>query len=443
MFQSDFTLEEFKQRRQRLCRAVDRKQTVLLVPGAESPAGTSDFRQDNDFYYLCGVEEPHAYLTIDVQRDRTTLYLPHAAQVVPQECGEICCAENADWVKATCGVDEVFGVEMLTSRLQPASTIYLPYEVGQGKETSDDTSRAQTRHVLSDPWNGRLNRPAHLAQLLRERFPGTALENLSPLIAELRCLKSDKELELMRRAGTLTADAVCEAMRSTQAGVMEYQLDAIMRYHFIAGGARDRGYIAICSSGKNIPYPHYGGNYNELTDWVLCDCAPDYHYYTSDIGRMWPINGRYSEEQRAIYGYVVEYHKVLLEEIKPGRMWDEVHRATADRMRPVFATWAFHSPVQREAAEALFEWTGHISHAVGMAVHDGDHHRQRPLEPGMVFAVDPTIESKKDALYVRVEDTVVVTEAGVENLTAGAPLELDEVEKLVQQQGMLQAFPTR
>jgi Xaa-Pro aminopeptidase len=110
-------------------------------------------------------------------------------------------------------------------------------------------------------------------------------------------------------------------------------------------------------------------------------------------------------------------------------------------MKPVFDSWVFSSSVHREAAQALFEWSGHISHAVGMAVHDGSHHRERALEPGMVFSVDPTVESKGHALYVRVEDTVVVTETGMENLTEGAPIELDDVETLMKEDGLLQAFP--
>lgn len=442
MFQSDFTLEEFKARRERLCELVGDTGAVILLQGQRDPIGSSEFRQYNDFYYLCGVEEPHAYLSIEVGSGRTTLYLQHEAQITPQEEGEFFCAENPEFVKTTCGVDNVLGVEKLAACLQRATSVYTPFEAGQGKGVSDDNAQALTRNTLADPWDGRLNRPAHLVKLLKDRLPGVAVENLSPLIMDMRCIKSPKEIELMGRAGELTAVGVCEAMRSTRSGVMEYQLDAVMRYHFLAGGARDRAYIAICSSGKNIPFPHYCKNHNELTDWVLCDCAPDYHYYASDIGRMWPINGTYSKEQRSIYGYVVEYHKTLLDEIKPGRMWHEVHRLAAERMKPVFDEWEFTLPEYRAAAEALFEWRGHISHAVGMAVHDGNHHRQdRPLEVGMVFSIDPTIESKKDKLYVRIEDTVVVTADGCENFTEAAPIELDDVEKMMKEDGLVQAFP--
>ncbi len=266
---------------------------------------------------------------------------------------------------------------------------------------------------------------------------------------ELRSVKSPAELARLRHAGRLTAEGIREAMRSTAPGVYEYQLDAVMRYHFIAGGGSDRAYNSIIATGTNILYPHYNAVNQRLEDgdWLLGDSAADYRYYVSDIGRMWPVNGVYSADQRSLYGYVVEYHKTLLACIRPGRMYTDVHEEAAERMRPVYAAWEFCTPVLRELAALLFEFTGHISHAVGLNCHEGlslfgrGNHYQRPFEPGMVFSVDPTIDSKPHRTYVRVEDTVAVTEEGVEILTAAAPLELDDVEDLMCEDGMLQTFP--
>ena len=121
---------------------------------------------------------------------------------------------------------------------------------------------------------------------------------------ELRLVKDEKEIALMREAGAITATATTDAMRATRPGMKEYELDAALRYRFIQRGARDEGYCAIIPSGDNIRYAHYSANQNTLMDggWVLLDGAPDYHYYTSDIGRMWPINGTFSSEQRIFTG---------------------------------------------------------------------------------------------------------------------------------------------
>ena len=224
---------------------------------------------------------------------------------------------------------------------------------------------------------------------------------------------------------------------------MEYQLDSVMRYHFLAGGAADRAYYAIVAGGPNAWYGHYSSNDCELRDgdMVLVDCAPDFHYYASDIGRMWPVNGTYSQWQREVYGFVVEYHKVLLAAIRPGRMLEDIRLDAAETMAGVLDGWTFSSAAHEAGAQAMLDFRGHLSHCVGMSVHDGGLHYTRPLEVGIVFSVDPQLRVPEEELYVRVEDTVVVTEDGIENFTQEAPLELDDVEAIVREEGLLQAFP--
>ena len=196
------------------------------------------------------------------------------------------------------------------------------------------------------------------------------------------------------------------------------------------GGAVGDAYCPIIPGAANAGDPHYMANDCRLDDGdiVLLDCAPDYHYYTSDIGRMWPISGTFNTEQRALYGYVVEYHKAILSQIRPGVMRSDVHKVAAEMMQPAFEAWPFVSEEQRETARILFAFTGHISHGVGMAVHDVSQHYDRPFEPGMVFAVDPMAWDNKRDTYYRVEDTVVVTADGYENLTESCPIEIDDIE---------------
>ncbi len=176
--------------------------------------------------------------------------------------------------------------------------------------------------------------------------------DLCPILDEMRAIKSEKEIALLRRAGKLCARGIIDAMRSTKPGVMEYHLEAVMRYHYLAGGARDAAYKAIVAGGKNGWHAHYNANASVLEDGdlVLVDSAPDFQYYTSDIGRMWPVNGTYTNGQRELYGFIVEYHKVLLSIIKPGLTSVEITTKAAQIMTDRFDEFSFSKDSYKQAA---------------------------------------------------------------------------------------------
>ena len=220
---------------------------------------------------------------------------------------------------------------------------------------------------------------------------------------------------------------------------MEYQLAAVADYIFLVNGAKGGGYNPIVASGPNIWYGHYSRNDRRLQDGdlVLMDYAPDYKGYTSDIGRMFPANGRYSRWQRELYGFVVEYHKALLKRIRAGVTAEEVLEGAAEEMRRLVEKVSFSKPAYEKAAREMLAFKGHLSHSVGMEVHDPGNYRSEPLRPGLVFSVDPQMWVPEERLYIRVEDTVLMTEGGVEVLTGSAPLELEDVERTMREEGLL------
>jgi Xaa-Pro aminopeptidase len=168
------------------------------------------------------------------------------------------------------------------------------------------------------------------------------------------------------------------------------------------------------------------------------DYAPDYRYYVSDIGRVWPVNGKYNAWQRELLQFVLEYHKAVLTRIRPGVTPAQIMEEAKKAMEPVFARTTFSKPIYEQAARRLVESGGGVfSHTVGMAVHDVGSYRAG-LKPGHVFSVDPQLRVPEENLYLRYEDTVVVTETGVENFTDFLPMELDDLERLVQEKGVLQ-----
>jgi Xaa-Pro aminopeptidase len=442
MFQTDFSRQEFQARRARVYQAIG-PEAVALIRGAAKDPGHSVFRQDNNFYYLCGVEVPHAYLLLDGTNQTSTLFLAHQSPKQVETEGEILSAENPDLGQELTGVDEVLGIEHLARHLERVRVLYTPMRQGEGPGMSADTLWRAQQEVYSDPWDGRPDRMRHLVATLRQRCPGAEIRDLAPVLDELRLIKSEQELALLRRAGQLSARGVIEAMRSTRPGVIEYQLDAVMRYHYLVNGARDAAYHAIIAGGANAWYGHYSANNCPLQDGdlVLVDCAPDYHYYTSDIGRMWPVNGRYSPLQCELYGFIVEYHKVLLSLIRPGVTDTQIQQEAAAEMLQVIEKTHFSKDIYEAAARRALDFPYHMSHCVGMAVHDPGHYRGKALQPGTVFALDPQMWIPEEKRYIRVEDTVVVTEDGIENLTADAPLELEDVEALMQEQGLLDRYP--
>jgi Xaa-Pro aminopeptidase len=235
-------------------------------------------------------------------------------------------------------------------------------------------------------------------------------------------------------------------MRSSEPGVTEFQLDAAARYVFLINDARLEGYRSITASGtENINNMHYFRNTRALKDGdlVLMDFAPDYRYYVSDIGRVWPVNGKYSAQQRELLQFVLEFHKAVLSRIRPGVTSAQIHDEAKKAMEAVFARTRFSKPIYEKAARTLVETGGGVfSHTVGMAVHDVGSYRG-PLKPGQVFSIDPQLRVPEEQLYLRFEDTVVVTETGVENFTHFLPMELDDMEKLVREKGIVQLLPAQ
>jgi Xaa-Pro aminopeptidase len=441
MYQRDFTIEEFRGRRDAVCEAIG--DATALIAGAPMPTGLTPFRQYNDFYYLCGIEVPQSYLMLDGGTGKATLFLPEGDLISVDNDDPILSADVPDYVKEITGVDAVCKRDQLFPRLERISTLYTFMRNGEGLQECLGSLGLARHAIEADPCDGHPDRGAWFCQKLASQYSNLEIRDLAPIIYSMRLIKSDREISLLQRAGQLSALGLCDAMRATAPGVMEYQLAAVLQYHYIAGGARDYSYIPIVGGGKNAYYGHYHANSAALSDGdlVLVDCAPDYHYYTSDITRMWPVNGTFTSAQRALYGFVTAYHQTLLAGIRPGRTCDEIEEEAIEIMRSRLGEFNFATASHASGAEWMFNFRGHLSHSVGMSVHDGGGHKKVPLQPGMVFSVDPQMKIDKDRLYLRVEDTGVVTEDGFDAFTKDAPYELDDIEATMRGDVVVKTYP--
>jgi len=443
--QADFPSEELAARRGRVLEFVG-EDGFGLVQGAAAAPGFVVFRQSNELYYLTGLEVPHAYLLLDGRDRRSVLFLPHRDARRERGEGKMLSAEDADLVEELTGVDEVLGIEQLARRLyrlamrSPARVLYTPFSPAEGAAQSRDELLIGHASHVSDPWDGRASREGRFRQLLQSRYPQFEIRDLIPILDEMRTVKSPREIDLIRKASRLAGLGIMEAIRSTEPGAKEYQIDAAARFVFLSNGARGEAYRSITAGGTNAYFGHYYRNDAVLKagDLVLMDYAPDYRYYASDVTRMWPVDGTFTPWQSSLYGFIVMYSKALIRRIRPGVTAAEILDAAAEEMKGELEATTFARPSHEKAARDALAFRGHLSHPVGMAVHDVGRYRDKALVSGIVLTVDPMLWVHEERLYVRMEDTVVVTEDGVESFTDFMPSELDEIESLMQEDGILQ-----
>lgn len=455
LFAGDFPAAEFAERRGRVLDAIG-PAGVAVLQGAASPLGYVRFRQTNSFYYLTGVETPHAYLLLNGRTRQSVLYLPHRNRRREASEGRLLSAEDAELAREHTGVEAVRGSEALGDDLARLAwgnrppTIHTPFAPAELAAMSRDLATRGNSDIANDPWDGRPPREARFVELLRERFPRMPVADLSPVLDRLRLIKSEREIALIRRATRLSGLALVEAMRSTRPGIYERELDAVGKFLFFRDGAQAGAYYSLVAGGTNAWYPHYHRGASRLRDGdlVLMDYAPDLGYYTSDVTRMWPVNGVWSEWQRDLYGFYLACYRALLDALRPGDA-AAVLGAAARRMEEIVAGWPFTKPHFRDAAETFVAgYTRRaagrpqsLGHGVGMAVHDvGD--ADGTLAPGMVFTIEPQFRVPEERIYLRLEDVIVITEDGAENLSEFVPMTLDGIEETMREEGILDRYPS-
>ncbi|MBI3005628.1 MAG: aminopeptidase P family protein [Ignavibacteriales bacterium] len=454
LFTSDFPPEEFAQRRARIFESID-PNALALLQGAPSPQGYTRFRQYNEFYYVCGVEVPHAYILLDGARKQATVYLPHRNERRERSEGKLLSAEDGELVQKLTGIENVAATDLLAEHLAAAArstnirTIYTPFQPGEGIAMSRDLALRYNADIAADPFDGRTSREGRFVLLVKERFPMFELKDLSPILDNLRMIKSERELQLIRKATRLGGLALIEGMRSTAPGIMEYELDAMAKYIFYRNGAQGEAYYSLIASGPNALVGHYNAGKRIMKDgdMLLFDFAPDVGYYMSDVTRVWPVNGTFSPSQRELYAFYLACYKAILNAIRPGVTAQAIKREIGAEMEKILAKTKFSKPLYEEAAKrfvsnyknsaanpatTMGHWTGMATHDVGFD--------PGPLKPGMVFTIEPSLVVREENINIRLEDLVIITQKGKEVVSEFIPMEIEEIEKLMKEDGILQRY---
>jgi Xaa-Pro aminopeptidase len=418
---------------------------VAVVQGAAEVPAYRRFRQSNQFFYLTGVEVPRAIVVIDGKAKSTTLYLQPRDERWERSEGPI--LVPGEEAARIAGVDAALPYEAFATLVDGVAregrTFYVPHRpevLGAG------TPNAVVRHqtlTAADPWDGRPSRAENFIARIKARAPQLVVQDLDPVVDALRLIKSPREIALIREATRISMLGIQEAMRAAQPGMYEYEIAAVSDYLYTRHNAQGFAYFALVAAGVNAHWPHYHASQSMLKDgdFVLYDYAPDYKYYAADVTRMFPANGRFSPWQREIYGVYLRLYRALMTSIRPGVTAQRVIEDAVVKMQEVLRTTTFTDPkIEKAAREFVDRYASgrertRLGHWVGMEVHDVDAPGDL-LKPGMVFTIEPPITIPEDKVYVRLEDMILITETGYENLSESLPYEIDAIERTMAEDGL-------
>jgi Xaa-Pro aminopeptidase len=386
------------------------------------------FRQAPDFYYLTGIEEAGAILVMMGPTKRTFLFaLRRSEPMIRAEGPGIWQLEKREEVYGLTRVQPIEEFLSMLSFIPPGvKKLYMltgsQGNVQSGREELDFFESLE----LAQSITGGVPESKRAITVVQQMVPHLTLNALDPLVDEMRWIKTPYEIELMKKSAEIGAEGVKEAMKGTRPGMYEYELEAAARYVYTKRGARGDAFSPIVASGPNTMTLHYSANNRQMMDGevVYMDYGADYEYYNSDITRTWPVSGRFTPEQEKMYRCILEARDAIIAAMKPG--------VTIPQLQDVA-----EGVYKKHGFDKEFQAVGrYIGHTIGISTHDvSPRDRNRPLVAGVVFNVEPLIETP-GKIHMRLEDTVLITPTGSLNMTAGVPAGLEEVYALVRQKAL-------
>jgi Xaa-Pro aminopeptidase len=430
--------QEFVRRRQALMSQME-PDSIAILPSSSEKIRNRDadypYRQDSDFYYLSGFPEPEAVLVLVPGRKHGETILFCRERDREREIWDgyragpegACDIYQADDAFPITDIDDI-----LPGLLEGRERVY--YSMGR--------DQAFDQKVMS--WVNAIR-----AQVRSGATPPGEFLNLDHLLHDQRLFKRAAEVRIMRQAAEISAQAHCHAMQVCKPGMYEYELEAELLHTFVKSGARHPAYNSIVGSGNNACILHYVENTQQMKDGdlVLIDAGCELEHYASDITRTFPVNGKFSPEQKAIYQLVLDAQLAAIDIIKPGNHWNDPHevsvRVITEGLKALgLLKGKVETLIKNEKYKQFY--MHRIGHWLGMDVHDvGDYkieNQWRVLEAGMVMTVEPgiyiapddtSVPKKWRGIGVRIEDDVLITKDGCEVLSKDVPKQIKDIEKLM------------
>ena len=440
VFTTAIPAEEFAARRAAVMRAIG--DGVAILQGATERPVYKAFRQSAQFFYLTGVEVPRALLLIDGRTKTSTLFLPPRNERMERSEGPL--LVPGPEAQQLTGIEQIVTRDEFDAALAAVAAegrqIFTTFRPEALEASTPGQVATHARLTAADKWDGRKSREETFREKLAVASPKSEIADLDRVLDRLRLVKSAREIALVREASRLAGEALMEAMRVARPGMKEHEIEAVGDYVFKAHGSQGVGYFALVATGANAAWPHYHAGRAPLADGdlVLFDYAPDFNYYTSDVTRMFPANGRFTPRQREMYGIYVKLYEALMTSIKPHVAPRAVIAEAHRKMTEIMKTFTFADPKVRAAAERFVAGYGSttrnsLGHWIGMEVHDVSAPYEA-LEPGMMFTIEPALTIPDERIYIRLEDAIVITANSYENMSAFVPFDIEGVERLMREE---------
>ena len=394
---------------------------AILFARNEIPESTH-YREDNDFYYFTGLQDPGAVMLMDVEKGTTAIFEPAQAGRTAQVYGpNLLSLTPAD--REALGYKGVLPVSDLDTALSYAlargGSPDLWLRLGFPDKADGARPEVGRDHAwkFAHPYHEPIPSDLAPAKLLAERYAMAHLRDMTPVIDEMRNIKRPEEIEVLRRIGKISAEGNRDAIAHAHPGMYQYQIEARAYFYDFDHGAQGASYLAIVGSGNDINTWHYFSNRHkiEANELVVFDFAGSLDHETMDITRTFNISGKFAPEQAKWYAVDLDCQKAIIALLTPGHTYEEANAAG----KAVF-----------DKAGIGNQWYGYPGHFVGLATHDVMR-PSGPIKAGQVVTVEPIVEFPDKHMHYRVEDTILITNGAPENLSAAIPKEADEVEKLV------------
>ncbi|WP_139903505.1 aminopeptidase P family protein [Clostridium thermarum] len=403
----------FQNNRNKLIDKIQDNSIVVLFSG-KAPKKSADeaynFTPNRNFYYLTGIDEKNIILLLSKVKGVTEekLFIHKADPVMEKWVGKAISEEEAR---------EKSGIQSIAYREEFEALIHRMIFTGSVENIYLDLER--------ESWEEESSSTERFALDLKKKYPYSSIKNVYQIIAEQRMIKSQEEVEEIRKAIAITWEGIQSAMKNARPGMMEYAVEAYFDFELKTRGVKDFAFKTIAASGKNATVLHYSENNCKIgeQDLLLMDLGAQLNYYSADITRTFPVSGKFTERQKEIYNIVLKAQLETIKAIKPGIPFKEINLITRRVLLEELSKIGLaHSD------EELSKYYYHgVSHHLGLDTHDVGS-REVELKPGMVLTVEPGLYIEEEAIGIRIEDDVVVTEDGCEVLSNYIIKTADEIE---------------
>lgn len=401
-----------------------RKLMGLIEPGAaavlfcgKAPKKTADekyqFAPNRNFLYLTGVAEEQVMLYLERTGDdiKEALFVPRPDEVRAKWVGETIRPETAS---------ELSGIRDI--RFIDEFEAFLHHKIASGELTK------LYFDLEKDSFQAEYGPGGRYAQTIKAEYPQLPLGNAFPLITSLRVIKDPAEVAQIRRGIEITRDGILNLWKNRRAGAYEYEMEAEFDYILKKNGVKDIAFRTICAGGRNAAVLHYVDNDQVIRDGdlLLLDLGAQWNYYSADISRTFPINGKFSDRQRELYQIVRLAMDRVFAAIKPGVPFKRLNEI----VRETYAEELLRIGLIQDPSEVSKYYFHGVSHYLGLDTHDVGS-REQDLAPGMVITVEPGLYLAEEGIGIRIEDDVLVTETGMENLSQDIPRDIEAIEALL------------